>query len=121
MHGENRYEHAFDDRMLGTQALESPAIEGERLDRRNCDDTGASAAAAVEEGQLADGVWRAHHVYRRDLAEGGRDLDDDKPAREEVQTLARVALMEQCLAPSKAASNARLDHPAAIAFTKPIE
>ena len=98
-----------------------PAVEGQRLDRRNGDDTGASASGAIEEGQLANGVWRAHHVHRRDLAEGSRDLDDDKPAREEVQALARVALRKQCLAPSKAAPNARLNHPAAIAFTNPIK
>jgi hypothetical protein len=73
---------------------------------------------SVEKGQLSNGVWRAYHVHRRDVAGQGRDLNGKEPARKEVQAVGHVTFSEQRFTAAISTPNACVDHTTAVVLAE---
>ena len=95
-------------RYLTLQRLERVAVEAQRLGRVQRDDA-SGARGRREHRELAEVIPRPEDAKRRGLAESGRDAHREVTLHDEVERVARVAVVEHDLvalepSPSRACS-----------------
>ena len=82
------------------QVVELLAGQDEGLGGLERDDRRHAALARLEQRLLAEALAAAEHGHRRDIAAGAGDPDGDPPARDVVERVTDVVLVEHDLAPA---------------------
>ena len=103
------------------QVLELLAGQDERLGGLERDDRRHAPLARLEERLLAEALAPAEHGHRRDIAAAARDPDGDPPARDVVERVTDVVLVEHDLAARVAMARAGGQDRSTIRLVEPSQ